>query len=110
MTIFITAAARRDLRSAADYIEYQLKNPQAARRLLEDAAREIGNLEHFPLRQPLVEDRVLAAWGIRSLLVRNYLVFYTVRDTQVYILRFLYAKRQWRSILRQTPTEPQEKA
>ena len=40
-------------------------------------------------------------WGIRFVPVKNYLLFYIVREDEqkVYVLRFLYSKRNWQKIL-----------
>ena len=51
----------------------------------------------------LVDDPVLASWGIRFLIVNNYLAFYTIdKEKQtVIVVRFLYQKSNWNVILRQ---------
>lgn len=100
--IHITKIAERDLNRAVDHIEFALKNPQAADRLLDDAEREIMSLATMPERYALVDDPLLAAWGIRFVQIKNYLAFYMVsKETQtVHIIRFLYGKSDWVSILR----------
>jgi addiction module RelE/StbE family toxin len=99
--IRITKAAERDLISAADYIEYNLKNPQAANELLSKATELILGLSDFPQRYEIVNDPILRGWEIRFIQINNYLAFYTVseKDKMVYIVRFLYGKRDWLSIL-----------
>jgi addiction module RelE/StbE family toxin len=99
--IRITKAAERDLISAADYIEYNLKNPQAANELLSKATELILGLSDFPQRYEIVNDPILRGWEIRFIRINNYLAFYTVseKDKMVYIVRFLYGKRDWLSIL-----------
>jgi len=101
--IHITRAAERDLNSAADYIEFVLLNPQAADNLLDEAESQIGELSSFPEKFSIVDDPVLKSWGIRFTLVKNYMAFYTVSEEEkrVYIVRFLYGKRDWVTILKQ---------
>ena len=101
--IRITRAAEKDLNSAADYIELVLLNPQAADALLDEAESKIGELSVFPEKFALADDPVLKDWGIRFTLVKNYIAFYVVseEDRTVYIVRFLYGKRDWISILKQ---------
>ena len=101
-TIHITSTAERDINQAVDYIEYVLKNPQAADHLLDETERRINTLIQFPRQHPLVEDRVLASWGIRFIQVHNYFAFYIVSEekNRVDIVRFLYAKSDWNSILK----------
>lgn len=101
--IHITATAERDIIRAADYIEYTLKNPTAAEHLLDAATEQINSLADMPEKFHLVDDPVLASWGIRYIIVNNYLAFYTI-DTEkqlVIVVRFLYQKSNWNSILGQ---------
>ena len=91
--VHITKTAEHDIAKAADYIEFVLKNPQAADHLLDVATEKIQ----------LVDDPVLAGWGIRFIMVNNYLAFYTIDEDKkvVIIVRFLYQKSNWNTILRQ---------
>lgn len=104
--IHITRAAERDMERAADYIEYTLKNPKAADELLDEADMTINSLAQMPERYALADDKVLAAWGIRSIQVKKYLAFYVIaKDTRtIHIIRFLYGKSDWVSLLRNTIT------
>ncbi len=94
----ITGVAQRDISQAADYIEFVLKNPKAADDLLEETEQKINALLPFPEKHPVVEDKLLAAWGVRFTQVKNYLAFYVVGENQVTVIRFLYAKSNWLSI------------
>lgn len=102
-TIHITSVAERDLNRAADHIEFVLKNPDAADELLDEAELQIGSLTDFPEKFRVVDDPVLASWGIRFVIVKNYLAFYTIDEEKqlVIIVRFLYQKSNWNTILRQ---------
>ena len=101
--IHITATAERDILRAADYIEFTLKNPTAAVHLLDVATEQINSLADMPEKFRLVDDSVLASWGIRFIIVNNYLAFYTIdkEKQMVIVVRFLYRKSNWNSILRQ---------
>lgn len=101
--IYITQAAERDLLSAADHIEYVLKNPKAADDLLLEAERQINSLSEFPERFRLSDDPVLHSWGIRFIIINNYLAFYIIDKAQnmIIVVRFLYQKSNWKSILHQ---------
>ena len=98
--LHITSVAQRDISQAADYIEFVLKNPKAADDLLEETDQKINALLPFPQEHPIVEDKLLAAWGIRFTQIKNYLAFYVVEEKQVTVIRFLYAKSDWISILK----------
>ena len=98
--LHITSIAERDISQAADYIEFVLKNPKAADNLLDETDQKINALLPFPLEHPVVEDKLLAAWGIRFIQIKNYLAFYVVGENQVTVIRFLYTKSNWISILK----------
>lgn len=99
--IHITRAAERDMANAYDYIDLVLKNPDAADHLLNEAEAKIGELADFPCKFEVVQDRLLSLWGIRFTIIGNYLAFYVVDEKThtVHIVRFLYGKSNWISIL-----------
>jgi plasmid stabilization system protein ParE len=101
--IHITSTAERDLIRAADHIEFNLKNPKAADDLLDEAEKQINSLSDFPEKFRLVDDPVLASWGIRFVIVKGYLAFYIISegDNRVIVVRFLFQKSNWNAILRQ---------
>ena len=101
--IHITATAERDILRATDYIEFTLKNPTAADYLLDVATEQINLLADMPEKFRLVDDPVLASWEIRFIIINNYLAFYTINKEKqlVIVIRFLYQKSNWNSILRQ---------
>lgn len=102
-TIHITRTAERDLCESADYIEFVLKNPNVADNLLNFAAERIGALADNPKIYPIVDDAVLQSWGIRFVVIKNYMAFYTVDEELkiIYMVRFPYGKRDWTSIIKQ---------
>jgi toxin ParE1/3/4 len=101
--LHITTTAERDLLRAAEYIEFTLKNPDAAERLLDIAEQRISSLSDMPEKFQLVDDPVLASWGIRYVMINDYLAFYVIDPKQqlVIIVRILYQKSNWNSILHQ---------
>lgn len=100
--IIYTQNALADLDNVSDYIKYNLCNISAADRIVEDFFAEGDSLDVFPNRYPLCNDDLLRAWGIRFVPIKNYLLFYVVREDEqaVYVIRFLYGKRDWQNILR----------
>ena len=101
-SVHITPAAERDVANATDYIDQVLKNPKAADELLEAFLQQVNDLAAFPARHPLARDEILAAWGIRFLRIKNYIAFYLIDDARemIYVIRFLYGKSNWASILK----------
>ncbi len=100
--VHITQRAERDLDQALDYIEFSLKNPRAADSLLDEAEAVLASLDQMPARYAVVNDKILSAWGIRYVQIKKYLAFYIIAEETrtVHIIRFLYGKSDWRSILR----------
>ena len=100
--IIISQKAEKDIIEAADYIEFILHNPKAADDLLDKVTEAIENLSVMPEKFGIVDEPVLKAWGIRVFSINNYLVFYRIDEAanSANIVRFLYGKRNWRSILR----------
>ena len=101
--VHITSTAEHDIMRSVDYIEFSLKNPTAADNLLDVATEQMGSLADLPQKFRLVDEPVLASWGFRFVIINHYLAFYTIDEEKqtVIIVRFLYLKSNWSSILRQ---------
>lgn len=100
-SIHITKTAQRDVMRTVSYIDTVLKNPIAADALINEFEKRIQELSSFPEKYALAKDPMLASWGIRFLVIKNYLAFYLVdRQTEtVHVVRFLYGKSNWVSVL-----------
>lgn len=99
-SIHITKTAERDLVNARDYIAFVLKNPTASEHLLDVAEKEISALSVFPESGVLVDEPVLNEWGVRFVTLNNYIAFYIIEGNIVHIVRFLYGKSDWITILK----------
>jgi toxin ParE1/3/4 len=99
--IVFTETAIDDLNSTLSYISNILKAPDASKKLFLMIEEEIIKLQEMPSCHPIIQDDYLSRKGIRSLLVKNYLVFYIVFDDEKYIsiIRILYARRNWLLLL-----------
>jgi plasmid stabilization system protein ParE len=91
----------RDILRASDHIEFVLKNPKAADDLLDEAEAQINSLADFPNKFKLVDDPVLASWGIHFVIVNGYLAFCVISEEthRVIVARFLFQKSNWSAIL-----------
>ena len=100
--IHITRTAERDMDAVAEYIEFSLMNPAAADRLFDQIEEKLAPLSTNPKIHPVVDDPVLRVWGIQFVMVNNYLAFYTIDESErtVYIVRFLFRKRNWEHIMK----------
>ena len=93
---------RDDFRSAIKYIKQDLKNPGAAERLKNKVKETCKNVKENPFMYPAVPDKYLASKGFRFTMVKNYMLFYKVKEKQINIDRFLYGHRDWMNILKET--------
>ena len=66
---------------------------------------QIESIKNNPYARPLVQDKYLAYLGLRSKKVNNYLLFYKIKELDnkekyVYLIRFMYSKRNWEKIFK----------
>jgi plasmid stabilization system protein ParE len=101
-TVEFTEPAEADLLDTLKYITDVLKAPSAASRLLINIEEQVKILKTSPFCCALVDDEYLCVKGIRSLLVKNYQVFYIIKEDEkiVSIIRILYARRDWVFLLK----------
>ena len=99
--VLITDEASNDIKGIADYISSGLREPALALKLISRFNDAISSLEDMPQRCSLVADEILAQQGIRKMLVENYIVLYVIDETEgtVYVIRILYNRRDWKSII-----------
>ncbi|MDR1950293.1 MAG: type II toxin-antitoxin system RelE/ParE family toxin [Spirochaetaceae bacterium] len=99
----ITDIAENDILATVDYIANVLKAPIAANNLLDELEKVEHILAETPYIYPKVPDDYLAEIGLRFVMVKNFILFYTVNGEKqkVYGIRFLYGRRDWKNILRE---------
>lgn len=100
--VHVTGQTERDMDEAAAYIAFTLFNPDAAYKLLITANEILTSLQDNPQRIRPIDDPLLSSWGIRFIMVKNYLAFYIIEEDKrmVHIIRFLHAKRNWKHLLK----------
>ena len=91
--------SRRDLDEIFDYISRELENQVAAHETVNAILDGTESLEGFPFVGSLVEGIPFLNEEYRFLTVRNYLIFYRVTDTQIFVDRILYKKRDYGQLL-----------
>ncbi|MDY3220493.1 MULTISPECIES: type II toxin-antitoxin system RelE/ParE family toxin [Collinsella] len=89
-----------DLSQAASYIAFDLNNPAAANRLVDNV--EAGILEHLknPTMSPTYPSTRRRLHPYYRFYVGNYMVFYVVIDDVMEVRRLLYKSRDIESIIR----------
>ena len=93
LEIFYSPLARHDLDEIFDYIAYELENPSAAAETINAILDAAESLEGFPFVGSPVKGLPFSADEYRFLGVQNYLIFYRVADTRIFIDRILYKRR-----------------
>src|SRR5262245_48631769 len=91
-----TEQAERDLTQLLEYLEKQ--SPPAAERLAEAFDARCGTLSQLP---EMGRQRDDLAPGLRSIVVRPYVLFYRVTADAVQVIRILHGKRDVDRIMRE---------
>ncbi|MDR0456024.1 MAG: type II toxin-antitoxin system RelE/ParE family toxin [Treponema sp.] len=96
-----------DIDSCYFYIKEKLEAPRAAENLMEELYNKKNEIKESPYKRPLVQDSYLASEGIRSIKVKNYVLYYNVDEDKKCInaIRFLYNKRNWKNLLKEKSIE-----
>ena len=101
----ILPSAANDLTDIAVYITYQLKNKDAAKRVVNEILNTINSLATFPYSHTLHKDNFPLRHEYRKAVVLNYLVFYYVSEPEkrVIVSGVIYAKRNLSELLEDKP-------
>jgi len=99
-----------DIDSSYNYIKDTLEAPVAAENLMKELYDKLNYIKEKPYSRPLVHDKFLASLGIRSIRVKNYLIFYNIEEDDkdnkyVNVISFMYKKRDWINILKEKPLD-----
>lgn len=86
----ITDAALADMNAIYDYIAYTLLAPENAMGQYNRIAEAILSLEHFPEKFAVFDSEPERSWGMRRMVVDNFLVCYIVDPRTVTVTDVLY--------------------
>ena len=90
--IIYTQRARIDIRSAYNYMFYNLTNPIAARKFKDKIPKTISYLQIFPyMGKKYINTNLIFIY------FKNYLIFYNVENQIVKIQRVLYKKQNFKN-------------
>ena len=96
-TIRFLNAAEEDLTEIVTYIAAE--NPTAAVQMAAKIEKNISLLADNPYLGRIPEDEELVRLGYRFLVVKNYLIFYTVEERTIFIYRIIHGARDYLHIL-----------
>ncbi len=100
--VIISGRAFEDMANIKRYIRDELKNSDAAEKIIEDFYDQIRDLSIMPKRHALINDEIISnSYGIRKVMVGIYYLFYKFDESAgiVLIVRVLYQKREWSDLL-----------
>ncbi len=97
--IHYSTEARKDLEDIWDYIEADLSNPAAAQRMINRIMDDVDKLETFSSLGAPLSFIIDSDTDYRYLVTGNYMTFYRVQGTDIYVDRILYARRDYLRVL-----------
>ena len=97
--IHYSSESRRDLDDIWDYIVSELQNRSAAERVIDRIMDAVDQLENFAEMGTPLSSIADVGTDYRFLVSGNYMVFYRVQDSNVYIDRILYGRSDYMSTL-----------
>ena len=97
--IHYTAESRRDLDAIWDYIASDLQNVSAAERVVNRIMDDVDRLENHAEIGALLSSIADVESDYRFLVTGNYLTFYRVYGSDVYVDRVLYGRRDYLRVL-----------
>ncbi len=100
-SVDISEPAENDLRDIIRYVSSQLSAPVSALKLMSLLEEAMGSLSNNPQRCPILVDERLSQLGYRKLIVKKYVVFFSIDEINkvVDVERILYGRRDWIRIL-----------
>lgn len=91
--------AKQDLIEIKQYIKYNLQESQIAQKLISKIRNEIDKLKSNPQMFAIIDDDFIKKFEIRKLIVDNYIIFYRIKMNSIQIVRVMYGRRNWISLL-----------
>lgn len=91
--------AKQDLIDIKKYIKYNLQEPNIANKLITKIKKEIAKLIVDAKIYNIIDDDFIKKFEIRKILVDNYIVFYRIKNRTIEIVRIMYGRRNWISLL-----------
>ena len=91
----VTKQALKQMKKIAHYISFDLMASEAAEKLMDKMKEEILKLTFFTKKHALIDDEPWKSKGVRKIIVKNFLVYYWVDDSnnKVQIIAVIYNKR-----------------
>jgi len=93
--IVITETAKEELQEIFDYISSVLYAPMAAAKLIDEIKVAFKKIQRFPFSGSTIGKKYLEFSDYRKYIVKNYNIYYTVRDNEVIIMNVMHQSRSY---------------
>ena len=95
--VIVSQDAHNDIDNCIGYIVNNLKNPIAAKKLLDKIEKSYFTLSDNPHIYAFCNDERLCKDGYRKVVINNFVLIYRVDDTvkTVYVIRFFYGRQNY---------------
>jgi len=97
-------SAEKDMLKIATYISNELYNYDSAMRLIDRLEEAKNSLKTLPYRHPIYESDTVKT-EFRKMIVDNYIMFYIIKDKNVYIAFVIHHKQDFDAILKNFKSE-----
>ena len=97
--IRLTTEAKQDLVEIKLYISKKLRNPIAARRVVDKIIRDLDILESYALAGPSLQELNGIKTDLRILVCGNYIAAYRVEERLILVSRIINARLDYMRIL-----------
>lgn len=99
-TLKLMPQADRDLDSIFEYINYELQNPSAAEKMIDDISAALLDLEDMPKKYSFSQIPELKALGIRKVIVKKYIALFLIDEENKYItvITVFYGARDYKNV------------
>ena len=95
-----SARAIKDLDDIWDYIDKDLRNMEAAQRIVNGIMDSIDSVAAFPKSGPKLIFEDVSESGYRFVVYKNYMAFYRLKpDDTLYVDRIVYGRRDYMKLL-----------
>lgn len=97
--LYLSEQARSDLDEIKRYIARELENPTAAATTIRKITKDIRRLREYAMLGAALSSISTVESDYRVLVTGNYLTFYRVYGSEIYVDRILYGRRDYLRIL-----------
>ena len=97
--VFISPEAARDISQIKQYISTELKNRNAASRIVGSILKDLRELERYPEQGPSVEALTDFQTELRMLLCGKHIALYKIENEAVFVARIIDARQDYLRVL-----------